>query len=89
MVGIMVVLLTTRHHKISIMNKETEHSNKAYPSRDQEQRQLKRTDEYDDTVEHAAVDKERAEQAEADPYKTLDQDNRPEDKKADKRFDEV
>ena len=71
------------------MNKETKHSNKAYPERTNEERQYKRMDEFEDTTENAANDKSRQEQINADPYKQDVNVKRPEDEKADKRFDEV
>ena len=71
------------------MNKETKHSNKAYPARTDEERQYKRMDEFEDTTEDAANAKSREEQIKSDPYKRDVNDKRPEDDKADKRFDEV
>jgi hypothetical protein len=71
------------------MNKETKHSNKAYPARPGEERQYKHADEFEDTTENAANEKDREEQKKSDPYKQDMRDNRPEDKKADKRFDEI
>ncbi|HSB92739.1 MAG TPA: hypothetical protein VLC28_06455 [Flavitalea sp.] len=71
------------------MNKETKHSNKAYPARTNEERQYKHNDEFDDTAENAANDKSRQEQVDADPYKQDVNQKREEDGKADKKFDEV
>lgn len=71
------------------MNKETKHSNKAYPARTDEERQYKHIDEFEDTAEKAANSKARKEQVESDSYKQDIPANRPEDGKADKRFDEV
>jgi len=71
------------------MNKETKHSNKAYPARTDEERQYKRMDEFEDTTEDALNSKMREEQVKSDPYKQDIGSNRAEDNKADKRFDEI
>ena len=79
----------TRTLNNQVMNKETKHSNKEYPSRTNEERQLKNRDEYEDTTQDAATQKSREEQISSDPYKTDVDQPRPEDAKADKKFDEV
>lgn len=71
------------------MNKETRHSNKEYPARTNEEKQEKRQDEYDDRTQDAASEKSREEQIKNDPNKTAVDEPRPEDLKADKRFDQV
>jgi hypothetical protein len=58
------------------MNKETKHSNKAYPARPDEERQYKHADEFEDTSENAVNEKDREEQKKSDPYKQDMRDNR-------------
>lgn len=76
-------------NKTNIMNKETQHSNKNYPAQTREERQNKSMDEYDDTAEKAAVRTERTKAREEGEYTADNPGNRPEDSRADKRFDEV
>jgi len=71
------------------MNKETTHSNKDYPLRTNEERQLKHRDEYEDTTQDAATEKSREEQIRSDPFKIDVDESTDGDKKADKKFDEI
>ena len=71
------------------MNKETEHSNKNYPAHTREERQNMSMDEYDDTAEKAAVNLDRKRARQEEDHTADNPGNRPEDTRADKRFDEV